>query len=68
MTGIFFSHILQCFSGENLLDIYGIDHDAGIDEHTFHEICPALIQQLTSGVCVEESHTATQQGLSTGEG
>ena len=46
----------QCFTGEELLDIYGVDHEEGIDGSTFQEICPALIHQITSGVCQEDDH------------
>ncbi|XP_030848632.1 zinc transporter ZIP8-like [Strongylocentrotus purpuratus] len=40
-----------CFSSEELLDIYGIDHEAGITEEQFNELSPSLVQQILSGAC-----------------
>lgn len=40
-----------CFSGEQLLDIHGVDHEIGITVAQFGEMCPALIQQILSESC-----------------
>eukprot|EP00057_Strongylocentrotus_purpuratus_P015491 XP_011669965.1 PREDICTED: zinc transporter ZIP12 [Strongylocentrotus purpuratus] len=40
-----------CFSSEELLDIYGIDHEAGITAEQFNELSPSLVQQILSGAC-----------------
>ena len=44
---------LQCYSGEELLDIYGVDHDAGITQAQFENMSAALIQQVLQG-CVQD--------------
>ncbi|XP_041466306.1 zinc transporter ZIP12-like [Lytechinus variegatus] len=45
-----------CYSGEELLDIHGIDHEAGITESQYAALAPSLIQQILSGVCSADVH------------
>ncbi|XP_071504610.1 metal cation symporter ZIP8-like [Diadema antillarum] len=42
-----------CYSAEELLDVYGIDHEAGISEAQFSQLSPSLIQQILSGACAQ---------------
>ncbi|XP_033118397.1 zinc transporter ZIP12-like [Anneissia japonica] len=44
----------QCYSGESLLDIFGIDHESGLHQEDLERICPALLQQVLSKSCEEE--------------
>ena len=48
--------LLQFFSLDNMLEIFDIDHSVGADECAFKELCPALVQQATSGACKASDH------------
>ena len=43
--------LFQCFSLDDTLTIFGIDHSVGADACIFKELCPAFIQQAISGAC-----------------
>ncbi len=43
------SYILQCYSGDELLDLYDIT--GGLSKTDLMNMCPALLQQTASGVC-----------------
>ena len=57
-----------CYSGEQLLDIFGVDHDSGITEAQFNSMAPSLLQQIISGVCALTEETASTEPLSDAEG
>ncbi|XP_038153801.1 zinc transporter ZIP12-like [Cyprinodon tularosa] len=40
-----------CFSANQLVDIFSLDHRLAISKDQFREICPAIIQQLLGNVC-----------------
>ncbi|XP_030848888.1 zinc transporter ZIP12 [Strongylocentrotus purpuratus] len=40
-----------CYTGEQLLDIHGVDHEAGMSEAQYTSMLPSLIQQILSGAC-----------------
>lgn len=48
--------LFQCLSLDDMLEIFDIDHSVGADECAFKELCPALVQQATSGVCKASDH------------
>ena len=48
--------LFQCLSLDDMLEIFDIDHTVGADECTFKELCPALVQQATSGACRASDH------------
>nr|XP_054757049.1 zinc transporter ZIP4-like [Lytechinus pictus] len=50
-------HHGTCFSSEELLDIYGIDHEAGLTQEQFNALSPSLVQQILSGACAETTVT-----------
>nr|XP_002734971.1 PREDICTED: zinc transporter ZIP12-like [Saccoglossus kowalevskii] len=52
---------LDCYSGEDLMTIYDIDHDTGISASQFISICPALLQQVLSDACVHHYEEEKQQ-------
>ena len=65
--------LFQCFSLDDLLAFFGIDHSVGVGACVFKELCPALIQQATSGACkashqehdvVKEKHLHIGKGIS----
>ncbi|XP_013379925.1 zinc transporter ZIP6 isoform X1 [Lingula anatina] len=41
----------KCFNGEDLLTVFGVDHEAGVTRAQFTDLCPALIQQQITGAC-----------------
>lgn len=41
----------QCYSLDDMLTVFDIDHSVGADEFDFKELCPAFIQQVKSGAC-----------------
>ena len=45
---------LQCYSGEELLTIYNVSHEAGVTQAQFQELSAALIQQVLQGCAHEE--------------
>ncbi|XP_071504592.1 metal cation symporter ZIP14-like [Diadema antillarum] len=46
---------LTCYSAEELLDVYAVDHEAGITEAQFAELSSSLVQQILSGACAESA-------------
>lgn len=51
---------LTCFSGEELLDIHGVDHELGMTEQQFVDTCPSLVQQILRGSCTTPSTNAVE--------
>ncbi|KAJ8049757.1 Zinc transporter ZIP4 [Holothuria leucospilota] len=49
-----------CFSGEELLDIHGVDHELGMTEQQFVDTCPSLVQQILRGSCTTPSTNAVE--------
>lgn len=43
----------QCYSLDDMLTVFDIDHSVGADKFDFKELCPAFIQQVKSGACAE---------------
>jgi len=41
----------RCYTGEQLLSVYGVSKQGGIKSDRFKEICPSLIQQQLTGAC-----------------
>ncbi|XP_046845971.1 zinc transporter ZIP4-like [Xenia sp. Carnegie-2017] len=41
----------QCYSADDLATIFAVNKSDGVDRIKFMEICPAMIQQLESGIC-----------------
>lgn len=62
----------QCFTGEDLLTIHGVDHEIGITEEQFVHLCPSLLQQILSESCNEvhedEPKEISPLGMETGQG
>ncbi|XP_045172290.2 zinc transporter ZIP4-like [Mercenaria mercenaria] len=50
-----------CYTDEQLLAIFHA-HDSNIPAEKFSAMCPALIQQKLSGVCVQSEQESNQQG------
>ncbi|PIK33005.1 putative zinc transporter ZIP12 [Apostichopus japonicus] len=51
---------ITCFNSEELWDIYGIEHEIGMTENEFQDLCPSLIQQLLRQPCNTEATTDSQ--------
>ncbi|XP_078381146.1 metal cation symporter ZIP14-like [Oculina patagonica] len=47
----------SCYSLDDMLTVFGIDHSVGADMREFKELCPAFIQQTKSGACKESDKT-----------
>lgn len=55
---MYISFTFQCFSADNILDIYHIhDDEARIDANKFEKMCPALIYQLNKKTCAASAHS-----------
>ncbi|XP_068711714.1 metal cation symporter ZIP14-like [Montipora foliosa] len=54
-----------CYSLEDVLNVFDVDHSTGADSYDFQQLCPAFVQQATSGACNHaESHkTETEKDL-----
>lgn len=50
----------QCYSLDDMLTVFDIDHSVGADEFDFKELCPAFIQQVKSGACKASGETETE--------
>lgn len=48
----------QCYSLDDMLTVFGVDHSVGADVFDFKELCPAFIQQAKSGHCKEPAPTS----------
>ena len=42
---------MQCYSADDLATIFAVNKSDGVDRIQFMEMCPAMIQQLESGIC-----------------
>ena len=60
--------MLQCFTIDELLETFGVNHSVGLTRQQFKEISPALIQQAVSDACAHEEHTDPRIAPNTGEG
>ena len=49
----------QCYSVEDMLTVFHIDHSVGADSYDFKQLCPAFIQQAKSGACKAQSNKTT---------
>ncbi|XP_022804198.1 zinc transporter ZIP14-like isoform X2 [Stylophora pistillata] len=54
-----------CYSLDDMLTVFGIDHMIGADQFDFKELCPAFIQQAKSGHCNEahKDSPATEKNM-----
>ena len=43
----------QCYSLDDMLTVFNINHSVGANMSDFKELCPAFIQQVKSGACKE---------------
>lgn len=50
----------QCYSLDDMLTVFDVDHSVGADTFDFKELCPAFIQQVKSGACKESGKTETE--------
>ena len=50
----------QCYSLDDMLTVFDIDHSVGADKFDFKELCPAFIQQVKSGACKVSGETETE--------
>ncbi|XP_074622315.1 metal cation symporter ZIP14-like isoform X1 [Acropora palmata] len=56
----------KCYSLDDMLAVFGIDHSTGADRYDFQQICPAFIQQVTSEACkADQSHQSTSAPMET---
>ncbi|XP_071498748.1 zinc transporter ZIP12-like [Diadema antillarum] len=46
----------QCYSAEQLMDIFGVNHALGISESQFQELCPAILHQVITDACNPHAH------------
>ena len=44
----------QCFTAKELFDSFSVD-DSGLNEKKFEKVCPAIVQQIESKACLDES-------------
>ena len=44
----------QCYTAEELFDSFSVDA-SGLNEYKFEKVCPAIVQQIESKACVDES-------------
>ena len=44
----------QCFTAEQLFDAFSVNA-SGLNEDKFQKVCPAIVQQIESKACVDES-------------
>ena len=47
---------MQCYSLDDMLTVFDIDHSIGADDNDFKQLCPAFIQQAKSGACKQQSN------------
>ncbi|KAL9968331.1 hypothetical protein ACROYT_G026692 [Oculina patagonica] len=54
-----------CYSVDDMLTVFGIEHSVGADMYDFKELCPAFIQQSKSGACKEsnEKNNTTDKNM-----
>ncbi|XP_033638692.1 zinc transporter ZIP12-like isoform X3 [Asterias rubens] len=57
----------SCFTIDELLETFGVNHSVGLTRQQFKEISPALIQQAVSDACAHEEHTDPRIAPNTGE-
>ncbi|CAH3145413.1 unnamed protein product [Porites lobata] len=46
----------SCYSVDQMLTVFDIDHSIGADDYDFKQLCPAFIQQAKSGACKQQSN------------
>ena len=51
----------QCYSLDDLLTVFDIDHSIGADSYDFQQLCPAFIQQAKSGACKAQTTKKTEE-------
>ncbi|KAJ8035934.1 Zinc transporter ZIP4 [Holothuria leucospilota] len=54
----------ECFTGSELFDIFGIDPEVGVNQEEFAELCPALVQQISSQACNNEEVSRKNTNIS----
>ncbi|CAH3179512.1 unnamed protein product [Porites evermanni] len=50
----------SCYSVDEMLTVFDIDHSIGADDYDFKQLCPAFIQQAKSGACKQQSNQSNQ--------
>ncbi|XP_068715372.1 metal cation symporter ZIP14-like isoform X2 [Montipora foliosa] len=50
-----------CYSLDDLLTVFDIDHSIGADSYDFQQLCPAFIQQAKSGACKAQTTKKTEE-------
>ncbi|XP_068715370.1 zinc transporter ZIP12-like [Montipora foliosa] len=56
-----------CYSLDDLLTVFDIDHSIGADSYDFQQLCPAFIQQAKSGACKAQTLTKTEEEANLGK-
>lgn len=51
-----YPNVTQCYSPDDLLHIFDINENVGLNSKSFKEICPALVQQVVSKACLIKEH------------
>ena len=46
--------LLQCYSAKELLESFSVDSN-GLNLDKFEKVCPAIVQQIESKACLDES-------------
>ncbi|XP_073236160.1 metal cation symporter ZIP14-like [Porites lutea] len=46
----------SCYSVDEMLTVFDIDHSIGADDYDFKQLCPAFVQQAKSGACKQQSN------------
>ncbi|EDO42960.1 predicted protein [Nematostella vectensis] len=52
MYSCFFNVCVQCLPGDELLKVHSIDAAKGINRKEFVQLCPSLVFQVQSGICI----------------
>ena len=45
-----------------MLNVFDVDHSTGADSYDFQQLCPAFVQQATSGACNHAESHKTETG------
>lgn len=65
MIASLFHYFQQCFTAEELVQIYGLSEESsGMGRSGFAKLSPALVQQILSGSCSKVIEPATSDQLS----
>ncbi|XP_001641064.3 metal cation symporter ZIP14 isoform X2 [Nematostella vectensis] len=54
-------HNQTCFTLDQMLEVFGIDHAIGASRLYFKELCPAFIQQAISGSCAAKASATKKE-------